>query len=276
MPDADSRIRAHYDSHALTGSVFTALVDAGLDPAHLTITDLAPVDQFHSGGIAASRELARLAGIRRGASILDLGGGIGGPARLLAAELGCDVTVLDLTPSFCATGERLTEATGLADRVRFIAGSAVAPPFTEGAFDVCWTQHSTMNIADKAALYRAAHRMLRRGGLLAMHEITAGASGRPRYPVPWASEEALSYLVPPDELREIIAQAGFRTRAWRDVTDDTIAWLDQRLRAAAARPSPRGPHLLAARQAGPRFQNLLGNLEENRVRVVMAVFERAG
>lgn len=275
MPDADDRIREHYASHSLTERIVAALQAAGLDPARLTTTDLAAVDQFHAGGLAASRDLARLAGVRAGNRVLDLGGGIGGPARLLAAEFGCDVTVLDLTPSFGEAGEFLTKATGLTDRVRFSVGNALEPPFAPASFDVCWTQHSTMNIPDKPGLYRAARRMLRPGGLLVMHEITAGGTARPRYPTPWATDESISHLATPGHLRRAIEDAGFRARAWNDVSEQATTWFRERLGSAPAQPAPLGPHLLVGRQTGESFRNLLENLEEDRVRVVMAVFETA-
>lgn len=274
MPDAQSRVRGQYDASDLTDRIVTALRAVGLDPTRLTITELAPVDQFHSGGIAASRELGQLASLAAGMRVLDLGGGIGGPARLLAAEFGCSVDVIDLTPSFCAAGERLTTATGLAGRVRFTVGNALEPPFPDGTFDACWTQHSTMNIEDKPALYRAAHRMLRAGGVLAMHEITAGGGGAPRYPVPWAAEDAISHLLLPTELRHAIEDAGFRPREWQDVSDAAVVWFRERLRPAPETPPPLGPHVLLGRQSGPSFHNLLENLEHDRVRAVMAVFER--
>ena len=115
-------------------------------------------------GLEATHELARLAGVAAGMKVLDLGGGIGGPARVLASAYGADVTVLDLTPEFCRTGEALTRRVGLDDRIRFRVGDAVQQPFEAGAFDLVWTQHSTMNIPDKPRLYRECARVLKPGG----------------------------------------------------------------------------------------------------------------
>ena len=113
-----------------------------------------------------SLELARLAGLRAGAEVLDVGGGLGGPARTLALRLGCRVTVLDVTEEYCRVGVELTRRTGLAGRVSFHHGDALALPFADARFDVVWTQHSSMNVDDKEALYAGIHRALRRGGRL--------------------------------------------------------------------------------------------------------------
>ena len=85
--------------------------------------------------------------------MLDVGGGLGGPARTLAARYGCRVTVLDLTESYVRAGEVLTERLRLSDRVAHRVGNALELPFPAGAFDMVWTQNSGMNIPDKERLY---------------------------------------------------------------------------------------------------------------------------
>ena len=131
-------------------------------------------DHFHSGGKAATVRLARLFGARPGLRVLDVGGGLGGPARTLAVEYGCDVTVVDLTESYVHAARVLTARLGLGERVRHEVGDALALPYPDGAFDVVWTQNSGMNIADKRRLYEGFHRVLRPGGLLALQEPMAG------------------------------------------------------------------------------------------------------
>src|SRR5688572_27534524 len=186
---SESRVASHYGRPHLTRTIEEALRAAGIDPTRADLSDLAPVDHFHSLGHAATVDLARLAGIAAWQQVLDVGGGIGGPARTLASVYGARVTVLDLTPEFCETGAEMTRWTGLEDRVTFRVGDALRMPFEAGSFDVVWTQHSTMNIPDKPELYRQARRMLRAGGRVALHELTAGSAGDPtHYPLPWASE----------------------------------------------------------------------------------------
>src|SRR5581483_11191714 len=234
-------LNRHYGRPDLLEAILAAARAAGADPASLTPDDLAPVDQFHTRGKPATVELARLAGLSAGMQVLDVGGGLGGPARTLAAEFGCSVTVLDLTEAYVLTGEQLTARTGLSELVRHRHGSALALPFPDGSFDAAWTQHSSMNIADKARMYAEIRRVLRPGGSLALHEVLAGAGGEPHCPLPWAADPSLSFLRPPDEIRSLIAAAGFREVVWRDVTapsHEFFARANARLAAGAARHSP--------------------------------------
>jgi SAM-dependent methyltransferase len=176
----------HYGRAELGASILAALLAAGKVPDALIPEDLAPVDQFHTHGRKATLDLARRAGVTPGMRMLDVGGGLGGPARTLASEFGCTVEVLDLTEEFCRAGALLTRLTGLSDAVSFRHGSALDMPFPDSSFDVAWTQHSSMNIADKERLYGEIHRVLRPGGRLALHEILAGPVSPIHFPVPWA------------------------------------------------------------------------------------------
>lgn len=265
-------VPTHYTRGNLDDAIVAALRALGKDPDALTPDDLAPVDHFHARGREATLELARRAGIGRGARVVDVGGGLGGAARLLAAEHGCQVTVLDLTAEYCRVGEALTRRTKLQHLVGFRQGDALAMPFDEGAFDVAWTQHSSMNVPDKPALYREIRRVLPAGGALAMHEVAAGSRQPPHFPVPWAREPVLSHLQRPEALRALLRELGFRERQWEDQSAQTLAWVRQRQAAAAA--SPLGLHLLLGDDVPAMFANFGRNLDEDRVRVVMAVWER--
>lgn len=270
------QIDAHYGDDALGERLLAALRAAGLDPDHLRWQDLAPVDQFHTRGPEATLELARLAGLTPADHVLDVGGGIGGPARTLASTVGCRVTVLDLVESYCRVGAMLTARAGLTDRVAFRAGSALAMPLDDASADVAWTQHSSMNMDDKARLYGEVRRVVRPGGRFALHEMLAGAAQPIHFPVPWAADPSISFLRSAGWTRDAIAGAGFRERVWRDVTEETRAWLgEQAARAAAGPPPPLGLHVLLGPQFGEAFRTLGRNMAEGRVVVVEAVFEAA-
>ena len=268
-----SQVAAHYGRPALLESIRAALLAAGTPADSVRPDDLAPVDQFHTRGREATLDLARLAGLTGGERVLDVGGGLGGPARTLSATLGCRVTVLDLTPEFCQAGEELTRWVGLGDRVSFRVGDALEIPFEAAGFDVVWTQHSSMNIPDKRRLYAEARRVLRPGGRLAIHEIAAGTGGPLDFPVPWASRAELSFLLPEPELRATIRETGFRERQWVDVTDPSLAWVDARLAAASGGPPALGLQVLLGPGAREAFGNLRRGLAEHRLRVVEAVFD---
>jgi MPBQ/MSBQ methyltransferase len=270
-------VAAHYGRNDLLDRLRQAVAAAGLSWETLRPEDLAPIDQLHTRGRDATVELAGLAGLSAGQSVLDVGGGLGGPARTLAALFGCQVTVLDLTPEFCEAGEELTRRTGLTDQVRFQVGDALALPFPDRAFDLVWSQHSSMNIPDKPRLYAEIRRVIRPGGRLALHEIAAGPGGPITFPVPWASRAELSFLLPEPELRARIREAGLRERVWRDLSDVSLAWVESRLAAGAAPPAGGPPalglHMLPGPEVRLAFTNLRDGLAQQRLRVIEAVFE---
>jgi len=276
--DYTKSVNEHYGLQDLGTAFIEALRAEGKDPDKLSYQDLTEADHFHSRGKEATLKLARMADLRSGQSVLDVGGGIGGPARVLAAEFDCVVTVLDLTEEYCRVGEMLTARTGLSDKVTFKVGNALDMPFPDASFDVVWTQHSSMNMVDKESLYSEAHRTLRPGGRLAIHEIMAGPEQPIHFPVPWASAQEISFLRPAAEMRALIAAAGFKEVAWTDVTQNTQEWIQQRFAAAAAAgpsgPSPLGTQILLGEKFGVAMKNISDNLAEGRVVVIEAVFDR--
>ena len=208
----------YWGRQGLERAILDALAATGKDVGKLTIDDLAPADQFHSGGKSSTVRLARLAGLKPGMRVLDVGGGLGGPARTLAAEFGCQVTVVDPTESYVRTGEALTARVRLTDRVSHRVGDALTLDTGGGVFDVVWTQNSGMNIGDKERLYAGFARVLRPGGLLAFQEPMAGPVQPPIFPVMWAPDATTNFLRAPDAMRAMIEAAGFRATAWDDVT----------------------------------------------------------
>ncbi len=247
----------------------------GKDPERLSPDELAPLDQFHIGGKFSTLAIARAAGIHRGQKLLDVGGGLGGPARSLAKELGCEVTVLDLTEEFCQVGRELTRRCGLGDKVRFVHGNATQMPFAPSSFDVVWSQHSSMNIPGKAELYSEIARVLKPGGKYVLHEVYAGPTEPVLYPAPWASPPEISCLIAADEGRKLLQAAGFREIWWQDTTEPGTAWFQERLNAPGVKDGGfLGIHLILGEIFKPAFGNMLKNLQEGRTRVVEAVFER--
>jgi ubiquinone/menaquinone biosynthesis C-methylase UbiE len=245
-----------------------------MDPDALRVEDLARLDQFHAGGADATRALLRRACLQRGMRVLDVGGGLGGPARLIAHDAGCLVTMLDLSEELCRVGEMLTARVGLTDHVAFRHGSALAMPFPDGAFDAVWLQHAALNIAEKERLYREIYRVLRPGGRLAMQEMMAGPVGPIHFPVPWAADASISFLRSSAEIRALLVEIGFRE----------VEWVDEREAAPSGSQAPapgelkQGPRPFAALLLGPRLpemqRNAARNLREDRLTLVQAVFER--
>ncbi|WP_352127778.1 class I SAM-dependent methyltransferase [Mesorhizobium sp. dw_380] len=265
-------MRDHYRATGLTERLKTVLAALGPEDQLLTPQQLGVLDQFHTRGLAATAELAQLAGIAAGMSVLDVGSGIGGPARFLAATYGCRVTGVDLSDPFVDAARYLTKRTGQSGQLSFQTASALELPFDDGRFDIVLLQHVAMNISDRARLYSEIRRVLKSGGRFATFDVVLG-EGEPHYPLPWARTTATSFLLTADATREAIEPAGFRVLAWQDDTEVAKAWFRQ-LRASGPPPSPNLGVVM-----GPDFAeltaNLGRNLAEGRLGILTAVFEAA-
>ncbi|GLQ87125.1 class I SAM-dependent methyltransferase [Dyella flagellata] len=272
MTDPLDGVRDHYRATGLTERLKSALAVWGPEDQPLTPQQLASLDQFHTRGLAATAELAELAGITASMSVLDIGSGVGGPARFLAASYGCRVTGIDLSEPFVDAARYLTRRTGQDDQVSFHTGSALELPYDDGRYDVVLLQHVAMNIADRARLYQEIRRVLKPGGRFATFDVVANG-GEPHYPVPWARTPATSFLLTTDATCEAIEAAGFRTLAAKNDTDAAKAWITQ-LRASGPPPSPNLGVVM-----GPEFAQLAANLGRNlledRLGILTAVFEAA-
>jgi ubiquinone/menaquinone biosynthesis C-methylase UbiE len=259
----------YWERQGLAEAIGQAVHALGKPTESLTVDDVAQLDQFHGGGKRATERLANAAGLSAGMRVIDVGGGLGGPARTLAAQYGCTVTVIDLTESYVEAARMLTELLGLADRVSHQVGNALELPFSDASFDVVWTQNSGMNIADKERLYAGFRRVVRTEGILAFQEPMAGPVQPPIYPLMWAEDASGSFLRSPDEMSSVIEAAGFERRHWVDATDRKPA-------TGAAPTSPTiqglimGERLAAITAAQPR------NTEENRVVIYHGVFRARG
>jgi SAM-dependent methyltransferase len=272
MTNTTTKVREQYNATDLTGRIQAALATIAPEGQTLTIAQLAPLDQFHVRGILATAELAAAAGVESSARVLDLGCGIGGPARYLAATYGCKVTGVDLSPSFIDAATYLTARCGLSDRLMFQAGDALHLPFEDEAFDTVFLQHVAMNIADRAALYAEVRRILTPGGRLATYDLVL-REGDVVYPAPWARDASTSFLLSAAETRTALEQAGFKAVLWRDDTQTALDWF----KAMAGSPPPE-PNLGVV--IGLDFPaitaNLARNLRENRLGVLSAVLTRDG
>ena len=275
MTEPDQVIR-HYGLEDLRERLAAALRAAGLDgKTPLSPEDLAPLDQFHTRGLAATIDLAKSVGIKRDTEVLDIGSGLGGPSRYLAATYACHVQGVDLSQAYVSAATYLAERAGLSDRVTYQRADAMQLPFGPEHFDVAWTQHVAMNIADRATFYAEAFRVLRRGGRLAIYDVVLGEGGPPLFPVPWSRTPATSFLLTAAAMQRALEAQGFQRIAWADRTDASVRWFDAQQKARVQEPPPPlGLHVVM----GPEFRamaaNLNRNVRERRVAIVEAVFER--
>jgi len=271
MVDAVER---HYSGGGdLPNAIAESLRKAGKDMDRLTTTDLATVDEFHIRGRKATRELAEHMNLDASSAVLDIGSGLGGPARTLAETFGCHVTGIDLTQEFCDAATALSAWVGLADRVDFRQGDATALPFDDGVFDAAMTVHVAMNIAAKDRMFAEAKRVLKPGARFVAYDVLQGEGGDVLYPVPWAREPSISHLATPDAMSLLLSDAGFRVLKVEDSTEEGQRWFEE----MAARMAGSTPAVTFRAFLGDDFpamaRNQVINLRERRIRTVTYVCE---
>jgi SAM-dependent methyltransferase len=255
-------VEGHYGSEGIARRILDALASAGV--TEVSPQTLGPADQLHAGGIDATRNLASVAGMKAGDRVLDMGSGLGGPARVFASEFGCDVTGIDLTPEFVRDATLLTERCGLAEKVRFDVGSALAMPYADASFDVVVTEHAVMNIEDRAGFYREAFRVLKPGGAFAFFDTLRGTGAEPTYPLPWAQSPEISFLLTASETRAAIAAAGIVEEEWRDLPP----WRPPQFDGPLSPATVLGPGLIAG------VKNVTEGLGDGRLLLTVARFRK--
>ena len=272
MPENITHIHSYYSPNDLYNKIIEGLDKLGTDLSNITLGDLQPVDEFHIRGHTATRELIKLSGFTPNMHILDVGCGIGGSTRRLSVETGCRVTGIDLSDAYIDTAQRLTQLLDMQDRVAFQAASALELPYDDNSFDGVWSLQMNMNVEDKLSWLTETCRVLKPGGRLVLYEVCAHKNSPLYFPVPWAQDSSMSFLVPPESFRDVITSAGFDITVWNDKTD-----LAQQAFAKAKEPvgEPNlpalGVYMLVGNDVGTKAYNLRRNLDEARVSLIETV-----
>lgn len=273
-------VAGHYDRVSLADALIARLAEHGIERGAVTLEHLAALDQMHIRGHEATVELLDAMEIGEGMQVLDLGAGIGGPSRVLASRYDARVTALDLTPALCEANRELNELVGLSGRIEVVEGDALALPFEDASFDRAISIHASMNIERKRKMYREIRRVLKPGGLFGFYDIVAGVAGEPDYPMPWAGDRLVSFLMSPSAMVTNAEEAGLRTRMFRDLTNESRAHMLRQQEATAARkgagerPPLQAGDIIMGPSAPDKHRNLRRAVKEGRVGVAMAVFEK--
>ena len=269
------KVEQHYTLGDIEQTILQALETAGKDIDRLTLDDLAQIDEFHIRGPEATAQMAEEIGIDAEMQVLDVGCGLGGPSRRLASNYGCRVTGLDLTEAYCRAAEAFSVRLGLNHLVSYRTGNALDMPFEDERFDVLWTQHASMNISDKAQLYSEMYRVLKPGSHLAIYDIIAGPGGDVYFPVPWARDPSISFLATGDELRHLLAAAGFDIISWRDTTNVGLAWFAAKSAQIKEHGRPiLGYHMLLGDDFPQMARNQLRSFKEDRMALLQVIAQR--
>ena len=266
MTDSNE-IAAHYSGGDLLSAIEQGLKAAGKDPISPGVADLGPVDEFHIGGRKATGLLCEALGVAADSSILDVGCGIGGTARFMADQFGCGVTGIDLTPEYIKLANVLSERADLSDRLTFEHGSALQMPFPDSSFDLVTQLHVGMNIADKAALFIEVARVLKPGGRFGIYDIMGQASGEdgvfedPEFPVPWATNSSMSFVVGAENYETALQSAGFTVTSVKNRREFALEFFGGGLPASsspvAPAPPPLGIHIIMGPEAPVKIRNMV-------------------
>lgn len=263
----DDQLETHYvRSDDLVAAIEARLRQSGREPGRVTAAELASLDEFHVRGRSATLEVAERLGVDEASRVLDVGCGLGGPARTVASAYACRVVGVDLSPEFCRAASILSAWLALEDRVAFVPSDATALPFREERFDAAMSIHTGMNVADKDAMYREIRRVLRPGAAFVAYDVVRGPGGPVRFPVPWATGPEASHLVTTDEMTSLLGGAGFDVVEVEDSSDEGLAWFtDLRRRVAESGAPAVGFDVFLGPAFSAMAENQVDNLAERRI-----------
>lgn len=266
------KIAEHWGKGDVYSKIMMAMKEAGIDPSSVSVEQLAPVDHFHARGLPATKDLADALPIRQGDRIVDIGCGIGGPARYLAKRFGCSIDGIDITVPFVEAANKLSQLVGLQDQVTIKVGDGNALPFEQEQFDGAYSQHVTMNIADRAGFFNEAFRVLKPGAFFAITEHGLGPVGEPHYPLPWSDDGSGAYLSTPSDTVTRLKSAGFVDIQVKDTGQEYLGAYRGAIAAAERGDLPVfGVHILLGKTAPQKVRNAARNIEEQRTHPVQII-----
>lgn len=272
MDSIQKRVSSHYSSGKILETIEKGL---SRDGEEFSLEELGRIDRLHTRGKEASTELANLGEISQSDFVLDVGCGLGGTARQLANDYGCKVLGIDLTEEHVLVGNELSRRVGLGSRVELECGDALDLPFADETFDIVWTEHAQMNIANKVGFYGEIARVLKPAGKFLFHDVFSGNGERLDFPVPWANDFETSFLFSSDEARSTLNALGLSVDHWLPRTEVAISFFQNvRERSGDESESPSSSVSLMKGSPKEKVVNYLANLMAGRLEVVMCVAQK--
>ena len=242
-----------------------AMSDSGLNNKKLEIEDLFPIDQYHARGIGATKDLGKRMPITKNQKILDVGCGLGGPARYYAKEFKCHITGVDITPSFIEIGNNFNRLTSMSTMVDLYVGNGEKLEFEDEVFDGAYSQHVTMNISDRMKFFSEIYRVLKKGSFFAFTEHGLGPEGDPIFPLPWADNQEMSFLLPLENTNAILKEIGFQNIKIIETGDKYIAGYEKLIQKQPKSEKPTlGIHVIGGSSMHERSINSMRSIMENR------------
>jgi SAM-dependent methyltransferase len=265
-------IADHWAAGDVYGLIVSALNKMSKPLDGLTVEELAPVDHFHARGFPATVELADRLPIKAGQRIVDIGCGLGGPARYIAKRFQCSVSGIDITEPFVEAANKLTRLLHMESQVKIEHGDGQHLPYPDASFDGAYTQHVTMNVADRPRFFGEAYRVLKSGAFFALTEHGLGPKGNPHHPLPWSADGGGAYLVTPSETQAVLQETGFEEIEVENTGAKYLAGYKMMIEKAekGALP-PFGIHLLMGETALQKMRNAARNIEEGRTHPIQVV-----
>ena len=272
----EQTVSEHYSNKGLLNKIYKGLEKLGIDKNQLTQSDLSSCDEFHIGGSDGTLMLAEKLTMNASSAVLDIGCGIGGPARFLSNEFGCKVSGIDLTADFVNTGNSLTDQVGLSDKVKLIEASALSIPFADNSFDVSYMIHVGMNIADKDVLFSEAFRVTKPGGVFGIYDVMLLGNCELQYPLPWAVEEDGNAIASATDYISALIKAGFSLKHEDDKTDFANSFFEKMSarKDSSDGPPPVGLHLLMGDLTTQKIKNMAKLIKSGIIAPKILVLEK--
>lgn len=275
MQNFKNSVIHQYTRENIYETIVKRLHEQGVEKNKITREHISSVDEFHIKGAEVSLEMAKEAELSKELKVLDVGCGIGGPARMIADVFGCSVTGVDLTNEFIRTASLLSQLVGLSGKTEFIIADATELPFEDNTFDVVWTQHAQMNIEEKEKLYSEIHRVLKREGRFIYYDIFSSEKEDLKFPLPWADDSSISFLIKLNDFGRLMKETGFKELLRKERTSESIDFFETVFENNKKEGSPKiGLNIFMTEQTSLKLSNLLNNLSENKLKVQSGIYQK--